>query len=170
MNIQTAMIIMTKNTWFHWPFWRMKWHIFSRLHDEKIWVWKRQFYKQDASTVWRQDAIQVANICKRLYRLNDDFLRFWFLGRENAKFDDKKTQMTSRQTIQTRQLIGRQMSYENKFVIHCFQTNKSTCKIADKKRQTDANAKRTTECTKAPPATNSAFSLCGQFASLENFS
>jgi hypothetical protein len=43
----------------------------------------------------------------------------------------------NRQTIQTRQLIGRQMSYENKFVIHCFQTNKSTYKIADKKRQTD---------------------------------
>ena len=69
----SIMIILTKNTWFHWLFWRMKWHIFSRLHDEKIWVWKRQFYKQDASLVWRQDAIQVANICKRLYRLHDDF-------------------------------------------------------------------------------------------------
>ena len=73
LNIQTIMIILTKNTWFHWLFWRMKWHIFSRLHDEKIWVWKRQFYKQDASLVWRQDAIQVANICKRLFRLHDDF-------------------------------------------------------------------------------------------------
>jgi len=73
LNIQTTMIILTKNTWFHWLFWRMKWHIFSRIHDEKIWVWKRQFCKQDASTVWRIDAIQVANICKRLYRLHDDF-------------------------------------------------------------------------------------------------
>ena len=41
--------------------------------------------------------------------------------------------MTNQQTIQTRQLIGRQMSNENKFVIHCSQTNKTTCKIADKK-------------------------------------
>ena len=170
MNIQTIMIILTKNTWFHWLFWRMKWHIFSRLHDEKIWVWKRQFYKQDASTVWQPDVIQVANICKRLYRLHDDFFEILIFRAWERKIRWQKTQMNNRQTIQTRQLIGRQMSYENKFVIHCFQTNKSTCKIADKKRQTDANAKRTTECTKAPPATNSAFSLCGQFASFENFS
>ena len=170
MNIQTIMIILTKNTWFHWLFWRMKWHIFSRLHDEKIWVLKRQFYKQDASTVWQIDAIQVANICKRLYRLHDDFFEILIFRAWERKIRWQKTQMTNQQTIQTRQLIGRQMRNENKFVIHCSQTNKTTYKIADKKWLPDADAKRTTECTKAPPAHNSAFSLCGQFASFENFS
>ena len=53
-------------------------------------LWKRQLYNNDATTGWRQDAMQVADICKRLFRLLDDFFEIWFLGRENAKFDDKK--------------------------------------------------------------------------------
>ena len=73
LNIQTHKIILMKNWWFHWLFWLRIWWNFRDCITTKFEFWKRQFYKHDATTGWRQDAMQVADICKRLFRLLDDF-------------------------------------------------------------------------------------------------
>ena len=98
LNIQTIMIILTKNTWFHWVFWRVKRQVFfpTPWPQNDNWLLDIPF-DNNTSTSGRLDAIQVANICKRLYRLNNDFFEILIFRAWERKIRWEKTQMTNQQ-------------------------------------------------------------------------